>query len=102
MSATEQPLPDLQDAILDQDTFERLIADLTTMTSELSVRLKRGAETLTGTEPASLEAALQALGKGEVLGVQLRYRYGPDWWCDTLLRTGGGLRLVRIRLSDGP
>lgn len=101
MNDLEQPLPDLQDAILDQATLERLITDLTTMTSDLSVRLKAGAEILTGTEPATLEGGLEALRNGQVLGLQIRYRYGADRWCDTLLRMGGGVRLVRIRLTDG-
>jgi hypothetical protein len=101
MKDTEQPLPELQDAMLDPGTLDQLITDLTTMTSDLSVRLKTHPEILTGAEPASLEEGLQALRNGDVLGIQVRYRYGADRWCDTLLRTGDGIRLVRIRLSDG-
>jgi len=102
VSETDLPLPDLQDAILDPTTLDRLLTDLALMASEVTVRLKTGAEVLSGEESPTLEAAAAALRNGRVLGIQIRYCYAEASWCDTLLRVGQNVRLVRMQLPADP
>lgn len=99
MNDAELPLPELQDALLDEATLDRLVADLGLVATDLSVRLKAGAEVLTGDQAVSLADGVEALRSGTVLGLQVRYRHANQRWCDTLLRTAGGVRLVRIQLE---
>lgn len=90
-------LPNLQDAMLDDATLDRLFEDLATSAQLLDVAFKGGAVSMTP-EPtvASLAIARQALRDGAVFGVQLRYRFGGTEWWDTLIKTASGVRLVRI------
>ncbi len=90
-------LPDLQDATLDEETVDRLFEDVASGAELLEVVLKGSAEGLTpDPHETSLTTARRALRDGAVFGVQLRYRFaGTEWW-DTLIRMGGGVRLVRI------
>lgn len=87
----------LQDAILDEATLDRLFDDVATSAELLEIAFKGGSEAMTP-EPtaASLASARRALRDGAVFGVQLRYRFaGTEWW-DTLMPTRNGVRLVRI------
>jgi hypothetical protein len=90
------PLPKLQDAILDTETLERLMQDIQSFAVVEEVLLKGGAVAMASEQSVPLAEALEVFRQGRVLGVQIRYRFqGTSWW-DTLLRTSGGIRLVRI------
>jgi hypothetical protein len=90
------PLPQLQDAHLDAETLEQLARDLASFAQVDEVLLKGGSMAMTSGKSVALAEALEALRQGRVLGVQIRYRYDGTSWCDTLLRTAHGIRLVRI------
>lgn len=90
------PLPPLQDALLDSRTLEQLARDLQSFAQVDEVLLKGASTERTSGEAVALDEALEALRRGRVLGVQIRYRYQGSHWWDTLLRTPRGIRLVRI------
>lgn len=92
----EIPLPDLQDQDIDEATLRRLAFDIDAAADLIEVRYKGGAQAHAARAAPSLEEAVTALLERRVLGIQLRYRYGGRQWWDTLLRTEGGVRLVRI------
>jgi hypothetical protein len=91
------PLPDLQDAVIDEATLDQLFFDIAQGAELLAIVYKGTAGAADAAlAPPDLAAARGALRGDRVLGVQLRYRHaGVEWW-DTLLRTARGVRLVRI------
>lgn len=98
MSATldAAPLPSLQDAVLDAETLARLVSDIQGLAVVDEVLLKGGGASMASTQRRTLAEAVDALQRGQVLGVQVRYRYQGQAWWDTLLRAPQGIRLVRI------
>lgn len=95
-SLEDEPLPQVQDAILDAETLEQLASDLQSFATVDEVLLKGGAMAMTSGQSVSLAEAMDALKQGQVVGIQIRYRYGGSSWWDTLLRTPHGIRIVRI------
>jgi hypothetical protein len=94
----ELKLPELQDALLDEKTVDRLFFDVKHAAELIGVAFKGGSQERASATAAgdALDQAREALRAESVLGVQLRYRHrGREWW-DTLLRTPAGIRLVRI------
>jgi hypothetical protein len=91
-------LPDLNQSMLDSATFEALCRDLRACTEITEVIPKYGAEAYVPEDAQlTLERGWELLQAGQLRGLQVRYRYdGADWW-DTLMKTSGGIRLVRIR-----
>jgi hypothetical protein len=92
--------PDVQDALLDAELLARLFSDLELGADVREIVYKRAAEEADATAgPLDLAAARDALLAGRVLGVQIRYLHEGRRWCDTLLPTPAGVRLVRIEQS---
>ncbi|MBX3743796.1 MAG: hypothetical protein KF833_00665 [Verrucomicrobiae bacterium] len=93
----EGPLPELNQAVLDSETLGRLFRDLSQCAEIVEVIPKFADRRMVEEGRLTLEEARALLESGAVRGVQVRYRYqGADWW-DTLMVTGAGVRLVRIR-----
>ena len=89
-------LPDLQDSLLDEETLEALLTDIERHASEvvITARPRPGlAPTRRATTPRE---CLDVLLGTPPSAVQLRYRHGGRAWCDTLVPTPDGVRLVRI------
>jgi hypothetical protein len=100
MSAAAEPgaaLPEVQDAVLDAPTLARLFTDLELGADVREIVYKQSAAAADAAPgPRDLAAAHHALAQRRVLGVQIRYLFGGRQWCDTLLPTAAGVRLVRI------
>lgn len=92
------PLPPLQVAILDEETLDALFRDIDRGAELLGVQVKASRSAYAAAEAPSLGRARELLLCGVALGVQLRYRLGAGIWCDTLMRTPEGVRLVRVEL----
>lgn len=91
------PLPELNEAMLDSETLGRLFRDLSQCAEVVEVIPKFADRRMVEERRLTLEDARLLLESRAVRGVQVRYRYqGADWW-DTLMVTGSGVRLVRIR-----
>lgn len=93
-------LPPLQQTVLDVATTDALFRDLAACADILAVLPKYARRQHCDSEPLTLEQARTRLSAGLLLGVQIRYRYDGQTWCDTLLRRPVGLTLVRIRDDD--
>lgn len=92
-------LPPLQQTLLDAPTTAALFRDLAACTEVLSVTPKTTATGHT-TGSLTLADAQAGLADGTLRAAQIRYRYDGAEWCDTLLTTPGGLRVVRVCQSD--
>jgi hypothetical protein len=92
---TEPPLPELHEGDLDRAGVETLFADLAACAEVQHVRT-RGAPGSGDAEP-SLDEARDRLLAGTVKAVQIVYRFEGEGWCDTLMATPGGVRVVRVR-----
>lgn len=100
MVSPAEPLADLQDAVVSWETVDQLLGDLQALATIHEVQVKGGALAHARGAPRDLAAARAALHAGEALGIQIRYRYQQQEWCDTLLRTAtGAVRLVRTAIS---
>lgn len=93
-----EPLPVLHAGELDAATLAALFDDLETHAEVLDVLVKAGAGAHADTTPVPLREAQRRLGSGELRGIQIRYRYGGAEWRDTLLRSGNGVRVVRMEM----
>lgn len=90
-------MPDVHQADIAPETLDELLRDVEVAAELLGVTVKGGPRRRAADAPVSLAEARQLLTRGSVRGVQLRYRYeGVQWW-DTVLRTDGGYRVVRVR-----
>lgn len=99
MSALQ--LPPMCDALLDEATLERLFVDWATRTQVLSVVEKAGLREYVVPASVDLGAAQTNLLLGRVRAVQVRYVWEEREWCDTLMRTPAGIRLVRVQAPVG-
>ena len=90
-------LPDLHQAVLDTATLQQLCEDILACTELLEVIPKYAGNSYVREAPAlTIQQGIQELANGELLGLQLRYRYEGALWWDTLMRTPAGIRMVRI------
>lgn len=95
-----EALADLQDQLIDADTLAQLLGDIELATQLVEVRVKRGTNSHAETSKRELSQVHSALAEGSA--VQLRYVWRDKQWCDTLLPTAGGVRLVRAELPFTP
>jgi MauM/NapG family ferredoxin protein len=95
-------LPELHEGALDDAGLRSLFRDLQTLADIDEIRVKRGAERRAGEGAPSLRDALGLLLGGQVRGVQIRYRYRGESWCDTVLAAPGGHRVVRMAEPTRP
>jgi hypothetical protein len=90
------PLPPLSDALLDRDQLAALFQDYRACATGLQIQLKTGPGLVLPHSTPSLDDAQTMLLAGKLRGLQLRYRFGDQNWCDTLMLVPTGVRLVRI------
>ena len=91
----EVALLPLQTGDLDDAELCQLLFDIEHAAELLDVRVKaRPGRYAEAGRPALAEAAGLLRG-GDVLAMQVRYRAQGQVWCDTLLRTPSGFRIVR-------
>jgi hypothetical protein len=97
-TAPPAPLPELQQSILDPETFQQLFRDIAECAEVSEVIPKYGAAAyVPETGALTLAEGCAMLARNELRGLQVRYRYdNADWW-DTLMKTPTGIRLTRIR-----
>jgi ferredoxin-type protein NapG len=99
---TEIELPELTEAELDDDALCTLFRDLGAAAEIDDIRCKQAPDRRAGASRISLEEALAWLLEGRVRGAQVRYRYDGKAWCDTILATPTGHRVVRIEAPTSP
>jgi len=89
--------PPVHDVILDEDTLAQLFFDVGHAAELIGITLKQlGARQAAPALTPSLDEAYRALVDRTIGGVQLRYRFAGEEWCDTLFRAPAGVRLIRI------
>ena len=96
MAETAPRLPDVQQAVLDTATLDALFRDLAHYTQIIAVVPKTAAAGMVNERSISLDDARAGLTSGAFRAVQVRYRYDQREWCNTLMGTPAGVRLVRI------
>ncbi len=98
----EIELPELREADLDDAGLRALFRDLAAATEIEDIRCKQAAEQHADAGRPTAEDALRGLLAGHVRGVQVRYRYDGQSWCDTVLATPRGYRVVRVASPQVP
>ncbi len=89
-------LPPVWQADVAWSTVFELLADLEALASDVEVRAKSGLAGFSS-EALGLEEAAARLRSDAPPALQLRYLLEGERWCDTILPTPSGARLVRIR-----
>ncbi len=92
----EAPVPDVHEARLDGATLRALLTDIETLAVVTGVSIKGAPADYASDAGQGLGLVADQLLAGRVRGVQIRYRHGETEWTDTLMNTGGMVRLVRI------
>lgn len=95
-----QPLPALQQQLLDEDTISCLVRDLGAFASILEIRGKSGQSAYATLDFSTVADAVAGLRSGLARGVQIRYLFEQREWLDTLLATPAGIRLTRLAVED--
>lgn len=96
-----EQLPDVYQGDLDQSSYLALLEDLRAL-PQVEVSVKAGARSFVPERATiSLDAAREALEAGEIRAVQVRYVFEGAIWIDTIVRTPGTLRLVRVQVHAG-
>jgi hypothetical protein len=94
--ASVPSLPELQDEEINLATASTILSDIEHGTDVLDIRLKGSAAAHVLPGRVSIGLARETFLRGSVAGVQIRYRHQGRHWCDTLMRTPTGARIVRI------
>jgi hypothetical protein len=79
-----------------------LFRDLDAVTEIEGVRCKAARDAHATKAEVSANEALDLLLAGSVRGVQVWYHYDEQRWCDTILRTPQGHRVVRVASPEVP
>ena len=92
-------LPEMVPALLSRAEVEGLFTDLAFDTTVVGILLRAPDSEPAGVSGAApnLRVARDALLSGRASGMQLRYLHEGTEWCDTLIRTDAGFRVVRVR-----
>jgi len=98
----EIELPELSEAELDEVGLRALFRDIALATEIDEIRCKQAPAQRADPSGISADEALEWLLEGRVRGVQVRYRYQGESWCDTILATAGGHRVVRVAALATP
>ncbi|AWV89974.1 hypothetical protein [Bradymonas sediminis] len=94
--ANPPELPEINQGLLDAATLAQYYQDLE-LTRVFGVMVKGGPERYANEQSVPLETARQLLADGLCHGIQIRYIWQDEEWWDTLVGTGDGVRLVRIK-----
>jgi hypothetical protein len=86
----------MSNAILGHDELAALFQDYRVCAAGLQIQLKTGPGFVLPHGAPSLDDAEAMLRAGNIRGLQVRYRFGEQSWCDTLMPLPSGARLVRI------
>lgn len=92
----------LQASDIDRDTLGRLLFDIEHAAELTDVRVKAKPDRFAEPGRPSLSEAAALLESGAVSAIQVRYLAHGRAWCDTLLRTAGGFRVVRAEEPTSP
>ncbi len=85
---------------LDGPDLTRVLRDIELCADVIEVRVKGGPQDYADANDCSFAQGSALLRDGRAVGLQIRYRHdGTEWW-DTILRGGGGYRLIRTRVPD--
>jgi ferredoxin-type protein NapG len=95
-TTAEIELPELHQGEFDDDGLRALFRDLASLAEIEEIRLKQAADLRAAPASPNLDDALALLLAREVRGAQLRYRFGGESWCDTVLSAPSGHRVVRM------
>lgn len=102
-SSPNPPLPALHEAILSVDELARLFDDLQRSAAIERVTIRPVGARRAESSAVSLDEARALFASGDAAAVQVRYEYDGVAWCDTIQRTPGGARVVRMKQAlDGP
>ena len=91
-----EELPALNLGLLDGESLRDLFVDIESAAELVSVFVKRAEDQHGEVATESLARLLELIRERQVLGAQVRYRHAGRFWCDTLMVTEAGVRLVRI------
>ncbi len=94
------PLPALQQHVLNEETLNSLVQDLSALATILEVRAKGESRRHANAGAFTFADAVGSLLDGKLRGVQVHYLYDQREWSDTLIASPTGIRLTRICLSD--
>jgi len=88
-------MPALYQAVLDAESTGALLDDIG-QTQVLEVIARDPAARRASRQTLTLSAARALFEGGQVHALQIQYLFEDTHWCDTLMRTDGGVRVVRI------
>jgi len=101
-AAEQPPLPTLNEANLDWDELDCVLADLDDFASILSIVGKEAGHENTPRDKriGILSEARDLFVAGTLVALQVRYEFADKTWFDTFLRESTGARLVRMPEQD--
>lgn len=89
-------LPVFQEAQLDRDGLDCLLADLDDLSELIEIRIKSSDGLTDASARPDLLTARRLLLDRRVAALQIIYRFADRIWCDTLIADGDETRLLRL------
>ena len=89
-------LPAFQEALLDREDLDCLLADLDDLTDIVEIRVKGADPQVVSAAGDDLLSARRLLLDGRAGALQIVYRFADRNWCDTLIADGEETRLLRL------
>lgn len=96
----EAPLPDLWNALVDQETLDELIRDLQQHAVIMGVQEKHAPTEHINEEPVDSTLAIERFRQGVSRAIQIHYRFDDKNWCDTIIRLGLQYKIVRMQQPE--
>jgi len=96
--AKELDLPTLYKADLSTDKLDELLTDIQANSSWMEVRLRDASGGPGNVELIDIAELSVRLADSTRSSVQIRYGFEGKDWCDSILRTRDGFRLVRMEM----
>lgn len=90
------PLPELWQGYLDHQQLLQYVDDLETHAEIFSIQIKQSPHQMVTSEPGYLKASVAGVESGDIFAVQVRYGYQGREWCDTLMKHGDAIKLIRM------
>ena len=96
--AEDIPLPRLQETVFNDEGLREYVSDLIALAESITVSEKLGPTVRAMSAQNDLKGAAERLILGQSVAAQVRYKFDEKAWCDTLMKTADGVKLVRIEL----
>ena len=91
------PIPEMREMVFDEEQVASFMDDLKNLTQIESIQTKGGKSLHADESQINLDDAFTALKKGEIRGIQIRYRHNGFDWTDSVFIVANDYKIIRCQ-----